>query len=172
MLAIGAALRRASAVLLLVLTACGHAPGPRDLPLDPVRRSLALDAVNRLGDALNRGACQSIYDEASTVFQQLESSAAWRDGCERMRASLGTWKSFSARAAFATGTSAVLVDGTVVFAKGRCHLGTTWRLENGRARLFSLYLLGPGGPMTIPEPWPDRQKRWDPPPPKPPVAAA
>ena len=147
--------RHAVAVLiLLVLTACNQVPAPRDLPLDRVRRGMVTDAVNRFGEALNRGACQSIYEDASIAFQQLEPSTEWRGECERMRASLGSWESFGLRTASATGTFTVRVDGTAVFARGRCRLGTIWSIENGRARLFRLLLQGPGGTTTIIAPQP------------------
>ncbi|MGA3023505.1 MAG: hypothetical protein ABSF98_01910 [Bryobacteraceae bacterium] len=164
----GAAIQRAGAVLILLfLTACNHVPDPRDLPLDAIHRGLAMDAVSRLGEALNRGACQSIYDDASEVFRQLEPLAAWESECERIRAALGLWESFSTRAAFATGPSTVLVDGTAVFAKGRRRLDTTWSLEHGSARLFSLYLEGAGGrPTMVPAPWPRPKPRLTDPPPK------
>ena len=167
-----AACRAGALVILLALAGCCRVPQTQDLPLNGVLRGLALDGVKRFGEALNRGACQSIYDDASVVLQGLEASAAWRHECERMRETLGSWESFRLRAVVATGPSTVLVDGTAVFAKGPCHMGTTWNVENGRARLFSLYLLGPAGVTTIPAPWPGRRPRLiDPPLRRPAVAA-
>ena len=158
--------------LLLILSGCSRISGPRNLPVDSVRSGLAMDALNRFSEALNRGACETIYGQASEIFRGLESPAEWRGECARMRTNLGAWGSFHVHAVVATGPTTVLVDGTVVFANGPCHLRTTWNLENGQARLFALYLLEPSGPISIPSPRPRSKPRLADPPPSLPAVAA
>ena len=157
--------------LLCALTGCGTVSIPRQMPLDAAHRGMAMDAVNRLSEPLNRGACPAIYDDASEPFQQLEPVAEWRSDCARMRKSLGSLQSFEIRAAFATGPATVLVDGTAKFAKGPCHFGMTWVLEGGHARLFSFYLQGPAGPMMVPPARPRVTPRREDPPPIPQAVA-
>ena len=158
--------RLIASLACITLAGCGRVASLTQPPLDAIHRGLALDAVNRLSEALNRGACSAIYYDASKVFRELETETGWKADCARMRAGLGSLHSFSLRAAFSTGPATVLVDGTALFAKGPCHLGITWVLEDGHARLFSFYLQGPAGPMAFPPPWPHLERRHaDPPPP-------
>jgi hypothetical protein len=114
--------RLCRAVFLSVLLAgCGGNAKQRALVLEGAgkpREALALAGVSRLRDAFNRGACQSIWDEADLVFRIREPQQAWLSECERMRKKLGAWQSFQAHSKHGPGVPlSVVVYGEGEFAK-------------------------------------------------------
>ena len=160
-----------AAVLSMLLVGCsGHAK-QRALVLETAgkpREALALAGVSRLREAFNRGACQSIFDEADLVFRLRQSQKAWLSECERLRRNLGSWRSFQAHLAHGPGVPlSVVVYGQAEFARGRwrarTRLETVWHFDRGRAELFSLFLDGEPIPMRS-WPWDPRKRYWDPPP--------
>jgi len=151
------AVQLSGAVFLSVLLAgCGGNATQRALVLEGAgkpREALALVAVSRLRDAFNRGACQSIWDEAAPVFRIREPQQAWLNGCERMRQKLGAWQSYQAHSKHSPGIPlSVVVFGEAEFARGRAHthLETVWHFDRGRAELFSLDLNGEAIPPSSP----------------------
>lgn len=140
-----------SALVLLFLTACTWTPVPRTLASGGAYRAWAVDAVERMREAFNRGECASIYDEASEPFRRLEARQDWLTDCEQIRGTLGVWRSLRTRSASARQGFEAHVDGTAVSAGGECRLQTTWTLENGHVRLFSLCLQS-GNRLMVPAP--------------------
>jgi len=119
------------------------------------REALALAGVSRLRDAFNRGACQSIFDEADLVFRLGQSQQAWLSECERLRKKLGLWRSFQAHVTHGPGVPlSVAVYGEAEFADGRwrtrTQIGMVWHFDRGRAELFSLFLDGEAIPTWAP----------------------
>jgi hypothetical protein len=103
-----------------------------------------LNGIARLRDAFNRGACQSIFDDADPVFRLIRSRQAWLDECERLRDRLGLWVIFRTNVTHSTGVPlSVTVYGEAEFATGRwrtrANVVTVWHFDRGRAELFSLY---------------------------------
>jgi hypothetical protein len=126
-----------SALALLILAGCGWPP-VRDGQTTVL--PWALERVERMRAAYNRGECAGIYEEASQPFRLLESREDWLAECELIRASLGEWRSFDAKRAETGHAIEVHVSGRAVFARGEGQLQTTWVIEAGGARLFSLWL--------------------------------
>ena len=117
------------------------------------REVLAWAAVSRLRDAFNRGACQSIWDEADPVFRIREPQQAWLSECERMRNKLGAWQSFQGHSKHSPGVPlSVVVYGEGEFARSHAHthLETVWHFDRGRAELFSMNLNGEAIPPASP----------------------
>lgn len=75
---------------ILILAGCHRTANNRN-----PREKLALAGLDNLRQALNQAACQKIFDEADAVFGA--SQTDWLEACERMRRSLGWWKSFDAQ---------------------------------------------------------------------------
>jgi hypothetical protein len=156
----------------VLLAGCSVTAEQRALVLETAgkpREALALDGVSRLRDAFNRGACQSIFDEADRVFRLRQSQEAWLSECGRLREKLGSWRSFRAHLGHGPGVPlSVVVYGEAEFAKGRwrasTQVETVWHFDEGRAELFSLFLDGEAIPMRL---WPlDPRNRYQDPPPK------
>jgi hypothetical protein len=152
----------------VLLAGCSVTAEQRALILDTAgepREALALDGVSRLREAFNRGACQSIFDEADLVFRLRQSQQAWLSECERLREKLGSWRSFQAHLAHGPGVPlSVVVYGEAEFAKRatQTRLETVWHFDRGRAELFSLFLDGDAIPMRSPSR--PRDRYMDPPP--------
>ncbi len=85
----------AASFLLLFLTGCACLLEPRTVDTRGVYVEWSLEAVERLRQALNRGQCQAIYEEASEPFRRLESLDDWMADCAQIRNSLREWRSFS-----------------------------------------------------------------------------
>ena len=133
------------------------------------REALALNGASRLREAFNRGACQSIFDEADPVFRLSHPRQAWLDECERMRRRLGLWLIFRTNVEHGPGVPlSVVVRGEGEFVvsqwRTRANVVTVWHFDRGRAELFSLFWdAGPARPMGS---WPSdpRKLHLDPPP--------
>jgi hypothetical protein len=134
--------------LALLLAGC-RAARP-DYAVDGARRELAIAAAHSFGEALNRGACQSIYDDASEVFRGLESAEEWTRECLQMRKQLGSWKGMSIRQVTAGGAGVTVLRGTAQFERGTYCLRVDFLDEGGRARLFLLELDGGVGGFVAP----------------------
>ncbi|HXI42941.1 MAG TPA: hypothetical protein VNH18_18400 [Bryobacteraceae bacterium] len=166
-------MRFCSAVFLSVLAAgCGDNAKQRASVLEGAgksREALALDGVSRLRDAFNRGACQSIWQEADPLFRLREPQQEWMSKCDRMRQKLGALQSFQVHLRHGPDVPiSIVVYGEGEFARGRScaptYLETVWHFDQGRTELFSLYLNG----EAIPAPsWPLKPgERYQDPPPK------
>ena len=132
------------AFCLLLVTACtrdDELPGP--VP-DGVRTRLAAEGLDSLREALNRGECESIYDNASDAFRQLEVREVWRTRCEDLRSRMGRWASFTVQSTDTERNILLHAGGAALFANGTCDLQSTWSIESGRPRLFMLRLQGSG----------------------------
>jgi len=110
------------------------------LPELRYRAAAPVAQFERLRDAFNRGACDSIYSEASQPFRLLESSDNWMSECGLMRAHLGDWRSFDTSRVEIGSPFDLHVFGTAVFERGRGRLETTWILDDAALRLFKLDL--------------------------------
>src|SRR6516162_1933996 len=130
-----------------LLTGCSGMANQAALMLETAgkpREALVLNGIARLRDAFNRGACQSIFDDADPVFRLIRSRQAWLDECERPRERLGLWVIFRTNVTHSTGVPlSVTVYGEAEFATGRwrtrANVVTVWHFDRGRAELFSLY---------------------------------
>jgi len=138
------------ALCWLLCGSCSRFTEHPGLPVDAANRHLALAAVERFRDEFNRGDCQAIYEEATGEFQKLETNPDWLGQCEMLHATMGMWQSFTPRQTDTWQTFLAHVDGEAKFTSGVCRLKTTWSLEPGRARLFSLYLESPTTQKRIP----------------------
>jgi hypothetical protein len=136
-------------VLFSLLAACRQRSVPQSVALDGMRRQAVLSALDRARDAFNHGDCQSIYLDASIPFRVLEGRGDWLSGCEQLRVRLGRWVSFHPAATDARAFQAH-VSGSAIFTRGTYRLSTTWNLEAGHARLFSLYIQGAGLQAAVP----------------------
>src|SRR5690242_10026766 len=171
MAASGLFARLCGAVLLSVLLAgCGGTAGQRALVLERAggpREAMAREGIKRLREAFNRGACQSIFDEADLSFRLRQSRQAWLDKCADLRRKLGMWRSFEAHVAQSRGVPlSIVLDGEAEFAGGRASVHekvqTVWHFDHGRAELFSMHLNGEAIPSYS---WPvnPRKRYLDPP---------
>jgi hypothetical protein len=156
-----------------LLTGCRGMADQQALVLEAAgkpREALVFNRVTRLRDSFNRGACQSIFDDADPVFRLTRSREAWLEECERLRDRLGSWVIFRTNVIHGPGVPlSVAVHSEAEFAIGRwrtrANVVTVWHFDRGRAELFSLYWdVGPARPMGS---WPsDLHKRYLDPPPK------
>jgi len=135
---------------VLWLTGC-RATRP-DSAVEGARRELALEAANNFVAALNQGACQSIYDNASEVFRQLESAEEWVRECGQMRARLGSWRGTSIRQITSGGAGITVLRGSIQFERGTYRLQMDCLEEGGRARLFLLEMDGGTSGFIVPAP--------------------
>jgi len=119
---------------LFSLAGCRVQPG-----LDRGTRERATDAVNYFRALLNAGNCDAIYSEASDEFHGLESREEWIRVCEDARASLGLWTGFALQKVDARGPL-FHENGAATFSTGGGAFDLTWLLDDGRAKLFSIYL--------------------------------
>ena len=141
---------RAVATLLLGLLLAGcHGQRP-DYAVEGARRELALEAAQSFVEALNQGACQSIYDDASEVFRGLESAEEWMRECRRMRKQLGPWRGTSIRQVTVGGAGVTVLRGSIQFERGTYRLQMDCMEESGRARLFLLELDGGSSGFIVP----------------------
>ena len=132
------------AFCLLLATACSRNDELAGPVPDGVRTRLATEGLDSLREALNRGECESIYDNASDAFRQLEYREVWRNRCEDLRGRMGRWASFTVQATDTERNILLHAGGTALFANGACDLQSTWSIDSGRPRLFMLRLQGPG----------------------------
>jgi hypothetical protein len=168
--------RVAGAIIFVgsLLLPAGHRhsrPGD-DVPwvvLDDRQKALTSSAVSHLRDEFNRGACQSIYEEAGVGFR-FQTSEEWRRECEMLKNELGSWKSFEVKITegFAKHDHDVfvLIFGVAEFEKANQQVEVNWILNDKGAEMqwIGLRLRDDQIWMQIP----DRSRhRWiDPPPPK------
>ena len=141
----------AGPLLLVALLAGCHEmrPGGDD---EGARRDRAIAAANDFVAALNRGACQSIYDDASSVFREMEPAGQWMHECAQMRDQLGRWEGTSVRQITSGGAGVTVLRGSMQFEHGTYGLQMDCMEERGRARLFLLEL--DGGTHGFVEPTP------------------
>ncbi len=117
------------------------------------QRKLAMASADRLREELNRGACQTIYDEADSVFRSSQIPLDWLAQCEYMRNQLGKWRSFNSQMREKFGIPLTIVaSGPAVFSSGNYQVEVIWHLNGGRAELFSLSLEGNGRHLKVPPP--------------------
>jgi hypothetical protein len=163
----------------LCLTMCHKVTGRRH-PADettltgtnPKDLNMVLVAVKRLQQSFNAGRCDLIYDRATIEFRELESRESWLATCSRLRSDLGEWRQFSvepgdARAVFAARRRKCAISGTASFSKGAFRLWTTWNLDSGEAKLFSLSLQGKARVPEASQPEFLKRRFIDPPPSRP-----
>ena len=134
----------------------GFRPG---LAVNEVNRREAVAGLNRLREALNSGACQRVHVEAAEGFRGLVSRQDWMLRCEEMRMGLGFWNNIEIRETRTWESFTVGLEADAWFANGVYRMSTVWRLENGRAHLFTLHLDGNGRQIHIPNPWPGFQRQ-------------
>jgi hypothetical protein len=127
---------------LLLLAACAaELPQPR---------WAAAQALGHFREAFNSGRCDSLYEEASVEFRELEARDDWLRTCDDLRARLGEWRNFDIRKADPRPRLVAHMEGTAQFAAGECRLWAAWRLEDGVARLFFLRVRGAGRDVAVP----------------------
>jgi len=141
----------AAAVLLLLLPAGCRTSRP-DLPVERARREQAVEAADDFVAALNRGACQSIYDEASSVFREMEPAGEWVRECRQMRSLLGSWRGICIGQVTAGGAGVTVLRGSVQFERGTYRLQMDCLEERGRARFLLVELDGDTGGFFVPRP--------------------
>jgi len=114
-----------------------------DIPVAEGQRTLAVDAVNRLRNALNSGSCQSIYEQAGALFRA-QPLGGWMSQCSEFRDTLGSWQTFSASSAQRCGGGPseviVCVRGTAGFVMGTKEVDVAWVLDNERTQLMWISL--------------------------------
>jgi len=141
---------RIALLCLAALTACNR------LPEQPLAESgytgTLRGAMQHLRDSFNSGECGLIHLEASEEFRQLASSQEWNQTCEALRAGLGSWTAFTFRSVSLWQGFHARVEGTGEFNRGSYRLHVSWRLADGRARLFSFRLQGADQNVVVPEP--------------------
>ena len=156
--------------MVLLLAGCGR--GSETLtgdlgPLGEEQGKLATDAVTRVREAFNAGACQSIYEGAAEFFRSRE-QGRWQSECERLRERLGQWQSFEVRETVRCGGTPtaviVCVDGQGVFTTGTHRMEMAFQCERGQARLFWLGFEDSNQWRQIPPLPPSPNRRFDPPP--------
>jgi hypothetical protein len=132
------------------------------------QQRLALDGIQKLREQFNTGACQAISDEFADRVNQ--SRQEWLEGCERMRESLGSWKSFGSASAAASSRfqepPTVFVEGRAAFENGDNRetywLESYWHIKNHHAQVYFLYLEGGGKQIALPHLPKDPKKIRDP----------
>jgi hypothetical protein len=139
-----------SLCLMALLAACRPVAVEHPAVWNRAGRVLAIDAVGRLREAFNQGACESIYGDASDAFRQLEIRDYWINECPYLRERLGLWTSFRPLVSETKAGFQAYLEGTALFATGQYHMRSTWNLENGRARLFRFELKGADRIIAIP----------------------
>jgi hypothetical protein len=151
------------AIAFLFLAVCNsHGRSAKDplnflkIPVDEGQRTLALDAVNGLRDAFNKGSCLSIYEQAAAHFRT-QSLEEWMSQCKELEENLGSFQSFSAssvgRCSGGPPPIMVCLGGAARFAKGIKEVHVAWLLDNGRTQLMWIALKQNQGTwMQIP-PW-------------------
>jgi hypothetical protein len=163
---------RSTVIILCLLYLAGckpsgverHTAGNRVGPANPGDAIMVSNATTHLRERLNAGACDLLYSEASEEFQGQMSGDAWRRACEQLRSKFGLWESSIIRSTRVWHNLVAFVDGTAAFSGGPCRFAITWRLENGRARLFALQLDSGGRYIAILEPSSLPSRLIDPPP--------
>lgn len=134
----------ASGVIVFIL-ACHRSSRTRtdllDMPAEKAQQTLAMDAVHKLRDDLNTGACQSIYDRAADFFRS-QPAEDWAIQCEHLEEKLGNWRSFhiSYTERCAGSGLVICIGGSADFANGRKEMSVAWLLENRRAQLYWIAL--------------------------------
>ncbi len=111
---------------------------------------MASSALERFRESFDSGKCELIYAEASEPFHELEPKSMWLNECNQLRFDLGSWKSVSVRTADTWQSFMAHVGGVALFETGSYSLWTTWRFENGRAKLFAFVLYGPSKAVVVP----------------------
>ena len=131
------------AVVFLLVSGCGGVPKQTIIRVDEAQRALAVDATSGLREMFNSDGCGSIYSEASSYFRS-QSREGWMNECERLRGKLGNWESFEVKGVVPCATSNLdvfaCVYGSATFASAAYQVEVGWLLEEGRARLDSLFL--------------------------------
>jgi hypothetical protein len=112
-----------------------------DVPLSDAQKAVVIAATNHLQDQLNRGACQSIYDESSTGFHS-QTPKDWLRECTMLQSELGAWNSFQPKYTDGNGERVlvVLVYGQAEFEKEKQQVEINWILNEKGAQLLMLGL--------------------------------
>ena len=117
------------------------------------QKELALNGMEALRDAYNRGSCSEIYDSAGERFIRSQSREGWMSACEGVRRESGQWREFNS-GMFTTwpvgSVGIVVVEGMARFDRKACHLRTDWSIERGRARLYNFLLKCDGREISLP----------------------
>jgi len=138
-------LRVVGGTVFLALVACHRHPRAavqvEGISLSDAQKAETLAAMDRLRDQFSRGACQSIYDDASAGFRS-QASEVWLRECARLQAELGSWTNFQAKdtEGFGNQEIIVLVYGLAEFQKENQQFEINWILGNQTARLHAIRL--------------------------------
>jgi hypothetical protein len=138
-------------------------------PATEQQKILAAKAIEQLRVVFSAGACQSIYDNAAKAFRS-QTEEDWLYQCDRLRKTLGEWRSFSVRSletyqstpAKRNSNQLLLIEVSAQFSKTTRTLGMTWTLNADAMQLTSLTLEERGEWIQIPA---RGGKLTDPPPP-------
>src|SRR2546430_1804193 len=82
------------------------------------QEQLSIDAVSQLREQFNGGNCQAFFERSDPRKEELRQ--LWIDGCQQLRATLGTWQSLDAIKVQTLRDEplTVMIQGHIVFVSG------------------------------------------------------
>ena len=150
------------ASLLVLVSGCARNPAPRsELPATDQQRIRATASVSRLRDQFNQNDCLGIYREGALNFR-FQREKDWLNDCEKLRADLGTWRTYTIKATARCGVEGIVcTDGLAAFESTTQSLEVGWLVDKGQAKLM-WFVIEDKGQTQI---FPGRPERFADPPP-------